>query len=316
LRKEITAKTKQLSRITSVEGLRILAGFGIVWFHTVSAPGRSIGYAGLPVFLMIFCALIVASQRRDNDNFYSFAKRKTLRLIKPWIFWSIVYLVANIFKRLCLKEALAGCLEGNMLLVGASVHLWYLPYAFMVSLLFYSLRHLGMQSQHHPTLLFVVSISCILLVLCPVAMFSFELPLPMGQWLFGLPALSIGVAIGMAYSYLSGNIQRLYYVMSILSTVFICVLMKFLGYRNLATPYSIAVVLVCGAFMWNGRSHKFLYKWASLTYGVYLIHPLVAGIVRHGGMDQVSPWIMLVVVFLLSSVITLILQKTPLKQFV
>ncbi len=316
MREEITTKTEQLSRIANVEGLRILAGFGIVWFHTENAAARSIGYAGLPVFLMVFCALTVSRQRHDEESVSIFAKRKALRLIKPWVFWSIVYLVAKVAKQIYLREALAGFLEGNMLFVGTHIHLWYLPYAFMASLVIFPLRRLGVQSQHHRTLLLAVGISFILLVLCPVVMVFFELPLPVPQWLFGLPAVLLGVAIGMAHSRLNCSKQRLFYLMLVLSTVFICLLMKHLGYRRLATPYSIAVVLVCGAFVWNGRLRKSLHKWASLTYGIYLIHPLVGMMLRHGGMDRVSPWVMMLVVFLLSSVITLILQKTPLNQFI
>lgn len=316
MREKLSVKTERLNRIAHVEGLRILAGFGIVWWHTENAPGRSIGYAGLPVFLMIFCALTVSGRTWDEGNFYSFARRKALRLIKPWIFWSIVYLGVKVSRQLYLKEALSGCLERNMLLVGTHIHLWYLPYAFMVCLLIFPLRRLCMHSQHRRTLLLAVGAGCILLVLCPVAMVSFELPRPVPQWFFGLPALSIGVAIGIVYSRMSGNTQRLVFVIMALSTVFICLMMKSLGYHDLATPYCVAIVPVCTVFMWNGRLHKSLYKWASLTYGVYLIHPLVGMTLRQGGMGQVSPWVMMLVVFLLSSVITLILQKTPLKQFV
>ncbi|MFH1718755.1 MAG: hypothetical protein ABIF19_15475, partial [Planctomycetota bacterium] len=52
-----SAVASQKFRIANVERLRILAIFGIIWFHTEGAFGRSVGYAGLPVFIMIFCAL-------------------------------------------------------------------------------------------------------------------------------------------------------------------------------------------------------------------------------------------------------------------
>ena len=71
----LTTKTDQLNHIANVEGLRILAGFGIVWFHTENALGKSIGYAGLPVFLIIFCALTVSRQRCNEEGFYFFTKR-------------------------------------------------------------------------------------------------------------------------------------------------------------------------------------------------------------------------------------------------
>jgi len=45
-------------RIVSIDGLRILAAVGIVWFHTDGAPFRQIAYVGLPVFLLIFFSLI------------------------------------------------------------------------------------------------------------------------------------------------------------------------------------------------------------------------------------------------------------------
>lgn len=78
-----------LERIGHIDTLRIIAAVGIVWFHTEGAPYRQIGYAGLPIFLLIFFSLI--TRRSYAETATHFLRRRYERLLKPWLFWSAVY---------------------------------------------------------------------------------------------------------------------------------------------------------------------------------------------------------------------------------
>ena len=135
--KKLGSESKEMTdsrqwRIANIERLRILAAFGIVWFHTEDALWRSVGYAGLPIFLMVFCSLIALKQKPDDISY--FTMKRAGRLLKPWLFWSIVYLCFKIFKRALYGEDVFGFFTGHMFISGTSIHLWYLPYAFLVAL--------------------------------------------------------------------------------------------------------------------------------------------------------------------------------------
>jgi peptidoglycan/LPS O-acetylase OafA/YrhL len=93
--------------------------------------------------------------------------------------------------------------------------------------------------------------------------------------------------------------------------------LAYYDYSNLVVAYGIAIVLVCAAFLRKGKWDPISEKGASLTYGIYLIHPFVYSLLRIVGIAELNPWLIMVVVFLLSSLTTLILKKTPfVKQFV
>jgi len=85
----VTPLSLSVERIANIDRLRIVAAVGIVWFHTMGAPYRRIGYTGLPIFLLVFFSLILRSTHADSTA--QFLKRRWDRLMVPWLFWSIVY---------------------------------------------------------------------------------------------------------------------------------------------------------------------------------------------------------------------------------
>jgi len=95
-----------------------------------------------------------------------------------------------------------------------------------------------------------------------------------------------------------------------------CLLLFCLGYGHMVLPYGIAMVLVCAAFMSTGRSDIQLLKFSSLVYGIYLVHPLIDSALQATGMVSGNPLIVAMIVFLISSATILVIQKTPLRQFV
>ncbi|MFH1717572.1 MAG: acyltransferase, partial [Planctomycetota bacterium] len=304
----------QKFRIANVERLRILAIFGIIWFHTEGAFGRSVGYAGLPVFIMIFCAL--SSRKSIPDDFASFARKKARRLLKPWLFWSIVYVVCKVLKQSLFDADVSESFAGFSILVGPRIHLWYLPFAFACGLVVNLLHRRAMRVSSAVTVLVATIVGVLCVFFCSLTMSSTKLPVPVPQWLFGLPGIPLGFAVGRVCYSLKGGLQKKFCFGIILAVEGVCLLLFRLGYTYLVVQYAIAIVLVCIAFMSTGRSGAQLLKFSSLAYGIYLVHPLVGSVLYAAGIRAVDPLLMVFVIFLISSATTLILQKTPLRQFV
>lgn len=128
------------ARVANIDRLRILAAIGIVWFHTENAPYRHIAYAGLPVFLLIFCSLLTSQGWRGTTA--EFLKRRWHRLLKPWLFWSAVYGLCRLANALHTGDAMSlrQMLSAETLLAGPSIHLWYLPYAFLVGAVIHAMN--------------------------------------------------------------------------------------------------------------------------------------------------------------------------------
>jgi peptidoglycan/LPS O-acetylase OafA/YrhL len=72
-------------RIASLDALRILAAVGIIWFHMERAPLRQIGYAGLPVFLLVFYSLIVRQGPRYSSLYLVLRAQGRAGLVTPYV---------------------------------------------------------------------------------------------------------------------------------------------------------------------------------------------------------------------------------------
>lgn len=111
-----------------VDYCRLVAAFGIVWFHT-EAPGYRVAYTGLPFFLVL---LALPSRMSLAD--------RARRLLLPLLIWSVVYALFRAWNAAEQGQALFGWWKPWMPLVGTSIHLWFLPFAFLVALVAPALR--------------------------------------------------------------------------------------------------------------------------------------------------------------------------------
>jgi peptidoglycan/LPS O-acetylase OafA/YrhL len=102
-----------------------------------------------------------------------------------------------------------------------------------------------------------------------------------------------------------------------LSTFLTTVVLAWLKYNSLfAIRYSISVAVICAALSWHGNLDPVSKKLALLTYGVYLMHPMVVTFLGQLGIATGYPWVLLLLVVTISLATTFILQKTPMRQFV
>jgi len=291
----VCAPATSAARIASIDRLRILAAIGIVWFHTEGAPGRQIAYAGLPIFLLIWFSLVAS--RDPLPRARDFLRRAWDRLIAPWLFWSAVYAA-------CKLATGRPILDVRTLLVGANIHLWYLPYACVCGLVLHIIASRVLHVADHLVVSVATSLG-ILLLAGPAS----GLPVPLAQWRFGLAAIPLGLAIGRCRR-MEDPESRTFSLLLVACVVLVaCAPLR-------ATSYAIATVLVCLAYVWPSVGDGFVARVAPLTFGMYLIHPLVGYALRHSIAGALDPAAHVVCVVVVSGLVTLGLMHTPLQRCV
>jgi len=303
------------ARVANIDRLRILAAIGIVWFHTENAPYRHIAYAGLPIFLLIFCSLLTSHGKDVSTG--EFFKRRWNRLMLPWLFWSAVYGLCRVAKAFFTghAEPIESMFSAETLLAGTSIHLWYLPYAFLWGLIIHALNRRTSDLDAEPIIALSTAAGMALLAIHATGMWT-NLPRPLPQWEFGLAALPLGVALGKCHMVPSRDRQRLLLAGIALIVAIECQVLHRLGFGTSVVPHGIAVLLVCLAYGWPIQGGRIALSMAPLAFGVYLIHPLVGHALR--GVPQISGSYGLVIPLTVSvaALVTLILKRTPLKRFV
>jgi peptidoglycan/LPS O-acetylase OafA/YrhL len=98
---------------------------------------------------------------------------------------------------------------------------------------------------------------------------------PWPQWEFGLAAIPLGVAVGRAWATPSRRTQVRLLCMICAMMLGTCTVLTFFHLSSLAVPYGLAIVLVCLACGWQVNGNGFVAAVAPLTFGIYLVHPLV-----------------------------------------
>lgn len=301
-------------RIAGIDLLRILAAVGIVWFHTDGAPHREIGYAGLPMFLLIFFSLIT---RDFGTTTTHFLRRRWNRLLKPWLFWSAVYGACHLIRAAHTVDVteLRAVFSLSTLVTGTSIHLWYLPYAFASGLLAFAINHRMREIDHVVVAMMMTLAGMLTLAGCAVVMTGYTAPQPLSQWEFGFAAIPLGLAIGRCLMIPSRSLRR-----TLLAGIGLAVLvegqvLRVFDVGALGSPYGIGTVLVCTAYCLETRGNIVVLALAPLTFGIYLIHPLVIYGLQHSLSLTGHYGLFIPLAVCISALITLVLMKTPVRQF-
>lgn len=210
---------------------RLVAALVIVVFHLT---GSAVAHTALPFFVMLLAILAAPGP----EGFGTFARRRARRLLVPWLAWSAFYGA--------LKLLDGDRLTPDMLLYGPAIHLWFLPFAFVVSCIAWATRS-PWQVAGLGALVMVP-----LLLLQPAWV-------PAAQWAEAFPAVVIALALLVAPMALTA-----------LAVVVATVLG---GSQFLA---ALAGILLCRAFALPPTR---LSAWcAGVAFPVYLVHPFVAAV--------------------------------------
>lgn len=294
--------TRYQNRLAGYEIFRIFACFGIVWFH-LGVPGAIIGYGGLPYFMIITVYFLMI-----NDNRKS-AKYIFNRIMVPWIFWSFVYTLFIIAKSYILHENPAGKFFLWMAATGTSLHLWYLPFSFVTSLLVLKIKK-RIEVKDNP--LFWAAVCSATSVIASYLGKNLNHTIPLSQYIFIIPSVFISIYFAKAFKH---PVKDLLFKNGFILLILSFILIRVCGIDSISIPY---IVAICGFVIAGyirvptGKNIRLI---SDATFGIYLVHLLTSSILAFTGIPKKS-WILLFLAFILSFVIVRIIKITPLKRFV
>jgi len=302
-------------RIANVEKLRILAACGVASFHTHLAFPRSLGVVGFIVLMLCFCAFTVNKPR--PYDLADLARQRAQRLLKPWLFWSVIYGILALAKVIYEDAPFSEVFSPTMFLTGTRIHLWFLPFAFVAAVFLVLVHRTIITTPITVTIPSAIVVGALCLFSCSILTQSGRpLKTPLGQWLLGLPAVPLGFAIGQSML-LETSQHRYRYLWVFSATAVSGLALTLLGFRvKFAVRYIVAVAMVCAAFYWQGKPDTISKVLAPLSYGIYLIHPLVLVFLNRIELARQQPLILFISVIFISAAITWVIKRTPLKQFV
>lgn len=298
------------SRRGTVEWLRLLCSAGIVFFHCKSAAGQ-LGYGGLPVLMALSVAFAVGGVARRGA--LGFVRERAVRLLVCWVFWSAVYAALKISDVGFTGGSLRSEFSPWMYLTGPSIHLWYLPCAFVSTIAagFLPPQPWRGRVTCRAQVLGAAAACCV--VLCSWALSISHLGKPAAQWVFVIPAMVIGAGIPELRQ--QGEASRATTLIVAAWTGAGIILSIAAGWAYLALPYAVAVIAVTAAVVIDIPSSMVAEKAGSFAYGIYLVHPALDSAlmrVHHVSNANGRAAIVLAAAFLSTAV----LRATPLRRFI
>ena len=289
-------------RNASYDYARLLAVIGIIWFHA-QAPGAYIGYSGLSFFVLLMMGLAlpqIAAQREQRHRapaFLRYAAARGRRLLVPWLVASAFY------GGLKLIEVVRGAsfsaeFTKEMWVTGTALHLWFLPFAFAMTLALWPVGHWLRKAPVWvwPPLTLIFGGGAL------VALAGMQVtaqPVPLAQWAYALPAVLLGTALALGRE----NIVSMMGILALF--VGIALMMSWtvglfqIGVAGIVLIFCTLIYIPPTAL--SGRAAR-----ASLW--IYLIHPAVLTVVQRGGLAAAHSMMLALITTLFCLVIVAIFE--------
>ena len=265
-----------------------IVAFHVRWTaNEVTEPLLGISF-GLTTLQVILCALVARSAREVSAG--RFLERRAVRLLKPWLIWSLVYLAVKVAQSVRYGHGWDDQLDPSMWLVGGAFHLWFLPYGFAASAAAFGLLHLTRGSRVSGGAALAALLGGLTLLASSASRVVLDPWPPLDLWLDGLPAVFFGVAIGRALAVPDPRRRRvLLLVIAGVSLVPVAVGATWFPWSQLWARYAVAVPLALVGFQWRAPSSRPLTWLAERNMGVYVVHVLVIQAVERVSLLQGAP---------------------------
>lgn len=270
------------TRSVAVDIARFVAAAAVVWIHIPTTDQTEDSLALFRFAVPFFTAALVFFTVRTADSanktpFGAYALQRVQRLYIPFLLWSTFYLAIRAAKLATLHSGSPIVYSPAMLLTGTTHHLWFLPFAAIVSMAAYGaavlMRPLQSASRH------IAAIAAVLFA----AMFAFA-PIP-DATTNGSPvayfldhawrALPSGF-LGAAVYWLTRQGRPADSVRwGILAAGILVNIGEFVGFENSLGPHAAgAALLYFTCTQPNSMPALTRWNWAEIAFLVYLIHVL------------------------------------------
>jgi len=252
---EPKAKTgPKADRFVIYDFLKIFAALGITMFHAdTNGPLAWFWGSGLVIFLF-FIGFAPGKDKGVGD----YLRTRSYRLLMPWAVWSVAYWLLHLVRGTVWIPGVT--VDISRLLVGTSVHLWFLPFAFIAGLLLLLVRRTGYDNFWATLALFSVVVAACLIAAGPLDGFE-----PIRQWVLSMPVLLVG-AFARSWSHDAGKV-----LIIMLGSVAVAAVGTFMGVEGLNTGL-VGLTLCTIALAYRGPVIPLLQRLGNLIMGIYLIH--------------------------------------------
>lgn len=264
------------------DAARYMAAIAIVWLHTPSSVALqssvATGRFAVPFFTASMVFFVLESLTRGNPRTLSeYASNRFMRLYVPFLAWAGVYLLFKLLK-LKLAPNQPNDFPGlSALLTGGFYHLWFLPFALVVSLAAFAV---GRRLVTHPCAerwaALASACGAAVLATLPVPT-TFKACGPCAEyWWMALPSALGGLTMFVIWH--QGGARRLQCVAATFSGLAITVVATawtwHVGRSSSAETISGLGFMLFALGTWNGPALHRLAAIGPLAYGIYLSHLL------------------------------------------
>jgi hypothetical protein len=257
------------ARQTNWDRLRLLSFLDIASFH-MSGEYLFLG-AGLPIFLLLRFAL--ASRLPTPEPTRKFIQVRVEKLLFPWVAWSLLFGAAGLVIGLRNGVSPRDMVDARMLLYGTTIHLWFLPFAAIVGI---AVHYLDVWTQKVPTRLFLVACGLLGVAALAFAHLADVRGEPFRQWVFGLPAVPLGLMLGRTMARPWANVRLVWW--AVLAAC-VAALGASLALRPAGAPlvtaepirYALALGLVAAGALLPNPPGRWIEKITPLLLGGYLL---------------------------------------------
>ncbi|MFP7753538.1 acyltransferase family protein [Thermodesulfobacteriota bacterium B35] len=276
---------------SEIEVFRIVCMLGIVWFHSGLEPGRQIAHGGLIFFIVTSVFFAVTAGRRHS------LPERAKRLLVPWGVWSVFYgMVSWCRWGHCFPE---GYHLVSMLLATPSIHLWFLPFLFLVLVGIDLVRELFFRRK----VVVLIGTLSFLSVLTAPFWEKIRLVDPFTQYLYSVPAVLIGIFLA------AGSRTRHAVFMPMMAGLVLSLLILAGRYRSEVGILYLVGILPAVFLLYDNVlpvSGRWLFTISSSVFGVYLVHPFCQMFLRYLGLTSYA---LPLINFFLSLVSVLLMKR-------
>ncbi|MDR2010675.1 MAG: acyltransferase family protein [Bacteroidales bacterium] len=297
-----------------IDCLRVLATFCVILLHTAASILYQYGnisnfnwwvgniYDGIvrfcvPVFLLISGALILP---KTYSNLKEYLNKRVLRIVLPFLFWSIIYISESLFKMFRNNEILSfeECVKYFLTQIrdGASHHLWYVYLIIGLYLVFPLISKWLKNSNFNEIKYFIIIWGITILAHFPIVrVFLPNIELQYFSGYIGFPILGY---LFMVISCKDRKKMRLISILLILVGTFITIFGTFIltkqkgyfvhsFYDYLSPNVTLTAVGVFLFFRYSDFNVNKIFSsviqfFSKFSYGVYLVHVLILSYLEMG----------------------------------
>ena len=273
---------------------------------------------GLPVFLMLTCALGV--RRPTLPPAHPFISKRVKRLLLPWLAWFGIYAAFSIARATLGQhtEPAFAWFDPYMLLFGPTIELWFLPYAFAAGIATYSVVRFTSGFRSSFVIMGAMMVGIAALMAVEFYDWSF-FPSPFPQWVFGAASVPFGVALGRVIRVVTRTASPPWKQLVIAASA--CLLVWLIGMtlpgEDLYTisRFFLAIGLILAVLAFPGKRDRITDAILPMLFGIYLVHAMVIDVGRHQ-LAEMPRLAAVAAVFAVSVAAVMVMRKTPMKAVV